>query len=87
MPNNDAEALKIQEILKREGEVEEEDFILTNQQWGASWGNLEEKIEGYEKVSRIELKGNFPSTDCENIDHHVCCKDEQKEEFKKEKTS
>jgi hypothetical protein len=91
VPNNDAEALKIQEMLKREGKREGEDFVITGQQWGASWENLEEeiksKIKEYEKVYGIELKGAFPGENCENVDHHVYYEGEQKEEFKREKTS
>jgi len=91
VPNNDAEALKIQEILKREGKKEGEDFVITNQQWGASWDKLEkeikEKIMDYEKVYGIELKGDLLSENCENIDHHVYYEGEQNEKYKKEKTS
>ena len=31
VPNNDAEALKIQEMLKREGKRGGEDFVITGQ--------------------------------------------------------
>jgi hypothetical protein len=70
-PNNDAEGIAIQEMLKRNNQ----EYVVTNQQWGASWEQLEEeikkKIPGYERIYGIELKGNLPSDNCVNIDHHV----------------
>jgi hypothetical protein len=55
VPNNDAEALKIQEILKREGKKEGEDFVITNQQWGASWDKLEKRNKGKNNGLRKSL--------------------------------
>ena len=91
VPNNDAEAIKIQEILAREGKIKGKDFVVTEQGWGSSWENLEEPIKeiikDYDKVYGIELKGKILGENCENIDHHIYYEGENREEYKKEKTS
>ncbi|OGE26187.1 hypothetical protein A2780_00035 [Candidatus Daviesbacteria bacterium RIFCSPHIGHO2_01_FULL_41_45] len=77
VPNNDAESLKIQEMLTRENA----EFLVTNQAWGASWENLEESIKmslgNYEKVYGIELQGKPITENCENIDHHKYYKSDE----------
>jgi len=84
VPNNDAEALKIQEMLTKYGA----EFLVTNQAWGASWTKLEDSIKqelkNYEKVYGIELQGEMVDENCENIDHHKYYKigDEQNSEQK-----
>lgn len=81
-PKNDAEALRIAEILKERGEK----VLITGQGWGASWENLEEEVkkeveELWKKyqlglssrpvVYGIELQGKALNVLCENIDHHA----------------
>lgn len=71
-PNNDIEAKAIIELLKRNNE----DVLVTKQQWGASWENLEEEIKAkiqeakdkQEVIYGIELQGDFDGAI--NIDHH-----------------
>lgn len=73
VPNNDLEAKAILEMLERE----KEDFLVTGQQWGASWESLEEdlkaKIEEAKVAQRevygVELQGN--SNGAINVDHHT----------------
>lgn len=77
VPNNDAEAHRIIEILKSKPGVK---VWVTNQQWGASWDKVESKImdeiyahDGH--IWGVELQGKCPSFPgrkiCHNIDHHV----------------
>lgn len=80
VPNNDAEANRIIEIL----EEREEDVFITNQNWGANWENLEtkikEKLKFYckynSKIYGVELQGVNPYN-ATNIDHH-CYKDDDR---------
>lgn len=78
-PNNDLEAKTINEILEREGEK----YIITDQAWGASWENLEDKIkdeilknENNSDIYGIELQGQAPSN-AKNIDHHIYSEDDR----------
>ena len=69
-PKNDAEAVRIIEILQER----EEDVLVTSQSWGASWEGLEEDIKeelvGFDGVIYgIELKGSNPYN-AVNLDHH-----------------
>lgn len=70
VPNNDAEAIQIQKILLDK----KQNFLVTQQQWGASWEGLEDKIK--EKLQNfkgqiygVELQGNN-IYDGLNVDHH-----------------
>ena len=71
-PNNDLEAKAIIELLQRNNE----DVLVTEQQWGASWENLEEEIKAkiqeakdkQEVIYGIELQGD--SDGAINVDHH-----------------
>lgn len=82
VPNNDAEAMRIIEILKENNEK----FLVTSQTWGASWSNLEDTIkkEIHEMwkqyqlgvtpkttIYGVELQGEAQNILCENIDHHT----------------
>lgn len=81
VPKNDAEAMRIIEILKEN----KEDFLVTSQTWGASWDNLEDSIkdtieENFKKyqigiskseIFGVELQGKAPNILCKNIDHHT----------------
>lgn len=80
VPNNDLEAKTIINILTEQGEQ----YLITNQKWGASWENLEpgikEKVEetkksNDKKIYGIELQGYCEGT--ENIDHHVYGSDDR----------
>lgn len=72
-PDNDLEARAINEMLQREGE----EYLKTNQAWGASWENLEDEIKSAVKKAKedgktvygVELQGN--SNGAINIDHHI----------------
>ena len=78
-PNNDLEAKTIVEMLQREGE----EFLVTGQEWGASWEKLEEEIK--EKIAKakqmgqdvygVELQG--ASDGAINIDHHIYGEDDR----------
>lgn len=47
IPANDAEAILIAEVLRKNGE----NFSVTSQAWGASWGGLEDEIKT--KISNL----------------------------------
>ena len=78
-PNNDLEAKTIIEMLQREGE----DFLVTGQDWGASWEKLEEelktKIEDAKREQKtvygVELQGD--SNGAINVDHHIYGEDDR----------
>lgn len=78
-PNNDLEAKTIIEMLKRNGE----EFLVTGQDWGASWDKLEEelkaKIEEAKKEQKtvygVELQGD--SKGAINVDHHIYGEDDR----------
>ena len=71
-PNNDLEAKAIVELLQKNNE----NLLVTAQQWGASWENLEEEIKNkikeakdkQEAIYGIELQGDLDGVI--NIDHH-----------------
>lgn len=71
-PNNDLEAKAIVELLQKNNE----NLLVTAQQWGASWENLEEEIktkikeakDKQEAIYGIELQGDLDGVI--NIDHH-----------------
>ncbi|MDR0397799.1 MAG: hypothetical protein LBH36_01280 [Candidatus Nomurabacteria bacterium] len=79
VPNNDAEALAIQQLLQEHGA----DFIITNQPWGASWDGLENTIRQQilensgKQIFGVELKGNSSFEDGYNIDHHSYSQDDR----------
>lgn len=70
VPNNDLEAKTIQKILLKRGH----DFLITNQNWGASYDCLEEdilkKINEYDIVYFIELTEVPNKKNYIIIDHH-----------------
>lgn len=71
-PNNDLEAKTIIKLLQKGNE----EFLITEQKFGASWNNLEEEIktkikeakEQKKSIYGIELQGNLEGVI--NIDHH-----------------
>lgn len=79
VPNNDLEAKTIIEMLERNGE----EYVITEQTWGASWEKLEEKAkakinEAKERgveVYGVELQGN--SNGAINVDHHTYGEDDR----------
>ena len=79
VPNNDLEAQAIIGLLKRN----EEDVLITGQNWGASWDKLEQKIkeivESYKKQGKqvygVELQGD--SNGAINVDHHIYGEDDR----------
>lgn len=78
-PNNDLEAKSIIEMLERNGE----EFLVTGQEWGASWDNLEKEIkeaiesakEQGKQVYGVELQGD--SNGAINVDHHIYGEDDR----------
>ena len=82
VPNNDGEAVEIQKLLKDNGW----NYLVTGQQWGASWDGLEDDIKNdinsgkYQIIYGIELQGSLVNKsiqlrlgkvwDIINIDHH-----------------
>ena len=71
VPNNDGEAIEIQNVLKTAGL----NFLVTKQAWGSSWSNLEPEIKEYIYkfkgiIYGVELQGNALTNQCVNIDHH-----------------
>lgn len=87
VPDNDAEALKIIEMLERNGQ----EVAITHQRWGASWEKVEEEIRQrigqYDTVYGVELKGDCPSENCKNIDHHVYFEDGETDREREPKSS
>ena len=79
VPNNDLEAQAIIGLLKRN----EEDVLITGQNWGASWDKLEQKIkeivESYKEQGKqvygVELQGD--SNGAINVDHHIYGEDDR----------
>lgn len=79
VPNNDLEAQAIIGLLKRN----EEDVLITGQNWGASWDKLEQKIkeivESYKEQGKqvygVELQGD--SNGAINVDHHTYGEDDR----------
>lgn len=75
VPNNDAECLAIIEMIEK---YNKDIVLITKQDWGASWSNLEEEIKNqllnYENedftVYGIELNGTPLLRNSKNIDHH-----------------
>lgn len=84
LPKNDLESVEIANML----ENSEEKYFITNQGWGASWGNLESKlIEDLKPfinqdtlIYGIELIGKCPFSNFINIDHHIFVEDRYKPE-------
>jgi hypothetical protein len=91
VPKNDAEAVRIIEILQEKNEK----LLITSQSWGASWEGLEEEIKKelheYDKkyqlsidskiaIYGVELKGNN-EYNAIDIDHH--CYDNEDRSNKK----
>lgn len=71
-PKNDAESLRIIEILKRQ----KVKVLVTEQTWGASWDEIEAEIkeelkalQNSHRIFGVELKG-APLYNGANIDHH-----------------
>ena len=75
VPENDAESVAIKDMLADSGE----DFVVTKQQWGASWDGLEDDVKqkvrdasaNGETVYGVELKHKPLTDNAVNIDHHV----------------
>ena len=85
VPKNDAEAVRIGEILtyKTNKEVK---VLVTAQTWGASWENLEksikeelETLQHSHQIYGVELKGT-PLFSGANIDHHYYDGDDRSNE-------
>lgn len=78
VPNNDAEAIRIQKLIKENNQDGNYEIIITGQDWGASWEQLEPEIKAQlEKIDNtqyevygIELKGNPQNQEYHTIDHH-----------------
>lgn len=78
-PSNDLEAKTIVEMLKREGE----DYLVTEQAWGASWEKLEKELKAIieeakkeqKAVYGVELQGD--SNGAINVDHHQYGEDDR----------
>lgn len=72
VPNNDLEAKTIQKLLKNKGV----DFLVTLQEWGANFENLEEEVKlliedlSYDVVYFVEIAGVPESSRFVSIDHH-----------------
>lgn len=78
VPNNDGEAVEIQNILNQNGY----NYLVTNQLWGESWECLENdiksEIQNYnDTIYGIELQGNPITKMCVNIDHHKYYNDDR----------
>lgn len=87
VPKNDAEAVRIIEILQER----KEKVLITSQSWGASWDGLEEEIKkevseiwkkyqlSLEKVDiyGVELQGKALNVLCKNLDHHFYADDDR----------
>ena len=79
VPNNDAEAVRIQEILSSN----KQNFLVTQQQWGASWEGLEDDIKQSlrqfkGKIYGVELKDPKNEFGGINIDHHSYGQDDDR---------